>query len=134
MEADRIVAILEEFLADRNAGLVAVYLFGSLGRGTAGPSSDVDLGLLYAEPPDPGLSGPRSRLEEELERVLGRPVQAVVLNSASPDLVHRVLRDGKLVYEGDRSKRVRFEVAARRDYLDLLPVLLRYRRLEERRV
>jgi len=32
------------------------------------------------------------------------------------DLIHRVLRDGILVYEQDRSRRIRFEVQARNAY------------------
>ena len=51
-----------------------------------------------------------------------------MLETAPPDLVHRVLRDGVLVLEADRSRRVEFEVAARREYLDLVPVLEQYRR------
>jgi len=54
----------------------------------------------------------------------------VVLNDAPADLVHRVLRDGVLVLETDRSARIRFEVAKRNEYFDLLPILRRYRRLE----
>lgn len=76
------------------------------------------------------VSGPRSRIEGELESELGRTVQAVTLNTAPPDLVHRILRDGRLVHETDPSRRIRFEVAARSRYLDLLPVLNRYRRRE----
>jgi hypothetical protein len=52
----------------------------------------------------------------------------VILNDASPDLVHRVLRDGLLAFESDRSARIRFEVHARNEYFDLLPVLNDYRR------
>jgi len=45
------------------------------------------------------------------------------LNDAPPDLVHRVLRDGRLVLESDRTARVRFEVSARNAYFDVLPTL-----------
>jgi hypothetical protein len=51
----------------------------------------------------------------------------VVLNSAPADLVHRVLRDGQLLLDRDRSRRIRFEVKARNEYFDLQPVLARYR-------
>jgi hypothetical protein len=44
------------------------------------------------------------------------------------DLAHRVLRDGLLLLERDRSARIRFEVRARNEYFDLLPHLRRYRR------
>jgi hypothetical protein len=50
------------------------------------------------------------------------------LNRASVDLIHRILRDGILVYEAHRSARIHFEVQARREYLDLLPYLRQYRR------
>ena len=60
---------------------------------------------------------------------LGLPVQVVVLNTAPVDLVHRVLRDGRLLIDIDPSARVRFEVKARNEYFDLLPVLRRYRQL-----
>ena len=108
--------------------LLAVYLFGSQARRTAGVTSDVDLGLLYASAPPSTLDGLPFETEADLERLLGRPVEAIVLNAAPPDLVHRVLRDGELLLDRDRSKRIRFEVDARNRYFDLLPFLQRYRR------
>ena len=66
-------------------------------------------------------------LAAELEGALGRRVDVVVLDTAPPDLVHRVLRDGILVLDRDRSKRIGFEVAARNAYFDLKPFLDRYR-------
>lgn len=56
------------------------------------------------------------------------PVEAVILNHASPDLVHRVLRDGEILVDRDRSARLRFEVQAHNEYFDLLPILDLYRR------
>lgn len=107
----------------------AAYLFGSRARGTDRAGSDVDLGVLFTETPPASLHGPPSRIANSLEWELGTDVQVVVLNTAPADLVHRVLRDGVLVHEADRTARVRFEVARRREYLDLVPVLRRYRRM-----
>jgi uncharacterized protein len=112
----------------REREVVAVYLFGSAGRGTDGAGSDVDVGLLLRTDPPPTLAGLCGDLAYELERVLRREVDLVVLNRAPADLVHRVLRDGHLVFESDRSSRIAFEVRRRREYFDLLPVLLEYRR------
>lgn len=67
-------------------------------------------------------------IESELECLLGRPVQVVALNRASPDLIHRVLRDGRLVLDLDRSARIRFEVRSRNQYFDMAPVRRLYRR------
>jgi uncharacterized protein len=112
--------------------IAAAYLFGSVARGTAGPGSDVDLGLLYTDDPPRTLAGLGLDLENDLERLLGLPVQVVVLNRAPVDLVVRVLRDGKLLFEGNAVKRVRFEVRSRMEFWDLEPFIRRYRRLEER--
>src|SRR5215471_11743866 len=108
--------------------VTAVYLFGSQARGTPHPDSDIDLGLLYAEPPAARLMEQPFLLESELSTALGRPVQCVVMNLAPPDLVHRILRDQQLLLDRDPSVRVRFEVAARNRYFDLKPFLDRYRK------
>jgi Predicted nucleotidyltransferases len=121
---------LRDYFPARREGIVAAYLFGSEARGTSGPDSDVDVAVLYSGEPPATLDSPALTLEGDLERLLGRPVEVVVLNSAPVDLVHRVLRDGRLVFEGDRSARIAFEVKARNEYFDLLPILRRYRRLE----
>jgi hypothetical protein len=126
---DRVLleATLRDFFAGHAEGIVAVYLFGSQARDTAGPRSDVDLGILYTVPPPRTLEALPLDLEVEVERVLRMPVEIVVLNSAPPDLVHRVLRDGRLIAEHDRSHRIRFEVKARNEFFDLQPLLARYR-------
>jgi uncharacterized protein len=131
MDDGQIIATVRQYFSAQPRDLVAVYLFGSVARQAGRGTSDVDIGLLYREAPPPTLCGPTARLEDELEGILGRQVEVVVLNNAPVDLVHRVLRDGEVVYQGDRSARIRFEVAARREYFDLLPVLRRYRKMEE---
>lgn len=125
---EALVPQLVRYFSHHGEGLAAVYLFGSHARATVREGSDLDLGLLFVDPPEPRIDAPPSRIEDDLEARLRRPVQAVTLNTAPPDLVHRVLRDGILVHEADRSLRIRFEVAARNAYFDLLPILRRYRR------
>jgi predicted nucleotidyltransferase len=110
----------------RIEGLVAAYLFGSQARGAAHAASDVDIGLLLEEPPAT-LDDLHLDVAADLERELGAPVDLVVLNRAPGELVHRVLRDGELLVENDRSARIRFEVRARNDYFDLEPVRRVYR-------
>lgn len=110
----------------RVEGLVAAYLFGSQARGTAHASSDVDVALLLDSPPET-LDDLHLDVAADLAKELGMPVDVVVLNRASGDLIHRVLRDGELLVENDRSARVRFEVRARNDYFDMAPVRHAYR-------
>jgi hypothetical protein len=49
------------------------------------------------------------------------------LNRAPVDLRVRVLRDGRLLVDLDRSARIRFEVQTRNEAFDLEPILSRYR-------
>jgi predicted nucleotidyltransferase len=129
MDLEPLSSALRGFFRDGPPDVMAVYLFGSRARETATASSDVDVAVLYAEPPAPSLEGlgPALDIEADLERMLGLPVQVVILNQAPVDLVHRVLRDGKLLIDRDPSRRIRFEVKARNEFFDLQPILARYR-------
>ncbi len=124
---------LKKFFEVEPNGPVSVYLFGSVARGTDTSRSDVDVAILFPQSPPKTYDGLPLRLEGELEKLLGRPVQVVVLNHAAADLRHRVLRDGKLILDRDRSFRIRFEVQTRNEYFDLQPILQRYRRFPENR-
>ena len=123
-----IEARLKTFFEADSRGALAVYLFGSVARGEAGPRSDIDIGVLYAQAPPATLDSPPRRLESDLDRFLGLPLQVVTLNGAPPDLIHRVLRDGKLVLDRDRAARIAFEVRARNEYFDMEPIRRLYRR------
>ncbi|MEM1416075.1 MAG: nucleotidyltransferase domain-containing protein [Myxococcota bacterium] len=129
MERAELVRRLGRAFASRE-GVSAAYLFGSRARGTERPTSDVDVGVLFAQPRARGLVGLPTELEAALGEALSLPVQVIDLERASPDLVHRVLRDGILVSEADPSARVRFEVKRRNEYFDVLPHLERYRRAQ----
>lgn len=129
---DELTAALRQALLS-HPDVVAAYLFGSAARGELRSTSDIDVGVLLDGPPNPSSrprltrSSLRADLQADLETAVRRPVDLVVLNHASPDLIHRVLRDSVLLVERDRSARIRFEVGARNEYFDVLPFLLRYR-------
>ncbi len=128
MELSEIENAIRQVLASRPERVVAAYLFGSTARGTAGPRSDVDVGVLFEKDPPHTIDGAGFDIEAELERRLKRPVQIIVLNWAPPDLVHRVLRDGRRVVDASPSRRIAFEVRSRSEYFDLERHLRRYRR------
>ena len=119
---------LQAFFNRDHIGIVCGYVYGSVARGEARSASDIDIAVLYAQEPPPTLDGLGLELGYTLERLLGKPVDLVILNRAPLDLIHRVLRDGVLVCESDPSARIRFEVQARSAYFDLLPYLRQYRR------
>lgn len=130
-ERDQVVARLRSFFTTYDADVVAAYLFGSTARGQARPGSDVDVAVLLAAPPPATLASIPVELESALTHDLGITTQVVILNRSPVDLVKRVLRDGILIAERDRSRRIAFEVRARNAYWDLLPVLERYRAARE---
>lgn len=118
-----------EARAERD-GIAAAYLFGSVARGTARSDSDVDVGVLYSQDPPQTLAGLSIgfNLGWDLEELLGLPVQVVILNDVSADLSFRILRDGKLLVDRDRSRRIAFEVRTRNEHWDMEPMLRRIRR------
>jgi predicted nucleotidyltransferase len=128
VDAAAVEARLKAFFGDDPRGALAVYLYGSVARGQARPDSDVDIGVLFATDPPATLDAPQFAIEAALERVLASPVQVVALNRAPADLVHRVLRDGRVVLDRDRAARIRFEVRSRNEYFDLAPIRRLYRR------
>jgi predicted nucleotidyltransferase len=121
-------ARLRSFFEADARGAIAVYLFGSVARSEARADSDVDVGVLFEADPSPTLEAPQFELEGDLERLFRAPVQVVALNYAPADLVHRVLRDGRLILDRDRSARIRFEVRSRNEYFDMAPIRAVYRR------
>jgi predicted nucleotidyltransferase len=119
---------IRNFFQARVPEVLAVYLFGSEARGTAGARSDIDIAVLLAHDPPSTFAGLCLDLESTLARRLAREVDLVVLNRAPPDLVHRVLRDARLLIDRDAAARIRFEVKARNEYFDLQPILEQCRR------
>ncbi len=127
MNHDQLVEQIRKALAPMGKELVCAYLFGSTARGTERPGSDLDLALLLSKAPPSTLRGSQFELADSLSEAMGRTVDLVLLNRASLDLIHRVLRDGLLLLDNDPSTRIRFEVKARNEYFDLLPYLREYR-------
>jgi predicted nucleotidyltransferase len=128
VEREKLEAQVASVMAEGGDDIIAVYLYGSVARGSDTSSSDVDLAVLYRNAPPRTLDAQPFGLEAALERLIGRDVQVIVLNDAPVDLVHRVLRDGRILVERDRAARIRFEVRARNEYFDLAPTLEQYRK------
>jgi predicted nucleotidyltransferase len=49
MDGAAVETQLRDYFSKQPRGIVATYLFGSFGRGTAGPGSDVDVAVLYGD-------------------------------------------------------------------------------------
>ncbi len=97
-----------------------LYLFGSAARGKQGPLSDFD----FAFQAKSGLN-PKKRfalklnVRDRMSRALKtNDIDIVDLEEAPPLLVHRILKDGKILYCASPRHRVRFEFARLTEYLD----------------
>lgn len=101
--------------------VVAVWVFGSVARGRERPDSDVDVAVLRGRASSGTLDDLLTTLAADVERAVGRQVDLVVVDDADPDLVQRVLRDGVLVLDRDRRRRIAFEVRKRNEFFDLAP-------------
>jgi predicted nucleotidyltransferase len=115
---ERLSALAEAWRSE--ADLAALYLFGSLARGTAGLRSDVDLAVILRRDLDAGGRW-RKRLEliGRASDLLGTDaVDVVVLEDAPSALGHRVLRDGRLLCERDSARRTAVAEDVMRRYLD----------------
>jgi predicted nucleotidyltransferase len=74
-ERERIIALLQTHADDiRSRGIVRLALFGSIARGEAGPSSDVDL-LIEVDPGVKFTLVDLAGAERFLAALLGRPVE-----------------------------------------------------------
>jgi predicted nucleotidyltransferase len=120
---DRHTTALTEF-AGSHREVLAIFIFGSLAKGQARESSDVDIAV-YVEPDAVPQSALTLRLGYivELERAIGKRVDLVLLNQAPPLLRHQVFRHGRLVFERDRARVRRFIGDALVEFYDEITTL-----------
>ncbi|MBI5234942.1 MAG: nucleotidyltransferase domain-containing protein [Deltaproteobacteria bacterium] len=139
-EADRICKTLKSALGKRSE-IKFAYLFGSLAKGTAGRTSDIDVAV-YVD--DKALKmeqgyGYKAELTTALMSALGtNKVDVVVLNVAKPFLRHQVMKNGKVILSNDAREAADFIVDTMRRYDDakrLMAIQHHYmlRRIEEGR-
>jgi len=77
-------------------GIARLEVFGSAGRGDAGPESDVD--LLYELQPGTRLGWHIEYLADELSAIFGRPVDLVSRSALHERLREKVLAEARLLY------------------------------------
>ena len=118
VEGDEIVDRLGQVLAGEDDVRLA-YLFGSRARGGARRDSDYDIAVLL----DSATVRDQGTIVRRLAGRLGREVSStlidlVVLNDAHPLLSHRILRDGRVLFQRSPEERVRFAIRTIREYQD----------------
>jgi len=99
------------------------YLFGSEAKGMSRPGSDVDIAILlntyfFAE----GRLDLRLKIAEKLNKLFGREIDVVILNTAGSLLKFQVVRDGKPVFERKKGVEKKFRLNSVKEYFDYLPI------------
>lgn len=112
-----LVRRIESYGSSRSC-IEALFLFGSVARGEARPGSDVDIGVLFTHGTKPaGLEV--LQLNHDLNELLQRDdVQVVSLNDAPALLLHRVARDGHVLYAKTNRAVAEFYIYALQQYED----------------
>jgi len=108
---EKIAAALRPLM--RRPDIQLVVLFGSTVRGDTHRDSDIDVGILAAEPFDP------IDMTNEISGYLGTSrVDVVDLRRASPLLALEALRHGRVLYESNPGYYAAFYSLALRRYVD----------------
>jgi len=103
-------------ILEERFGLDTLWLFGSAASGAARPDSDLDIAvLLRSRPSVQDLLAAR----ESLGSALGRDVDLVDLEQASPILAMQVIRHGSILHESAPGHRVLFAAGLVARYEDL---------------
>jgi len=116
-------------VADERFGLVAMWLHGSHAKGHAGPQSDVDLAVLLTDQP---TAIEKLSLQADMAAAIGAEVDLAVLDrDSSPILFRQLIKHGRLIVDGDATRRAYYALRMMTAYHDLK---ISRRRAEERLV
>jgi uncharacterized protein len=113
-----ILETLERFFKE-TGDVSLVFLFGSIAAGRSHRKSDVDIAILFKPPPGVDRSEDISDMAGRLSALLGKEVDLVQLDRASPVLKMQVLKNGVLVYSSDKGHFYRFQMDTVNQYDDL---------------
>lgn len=107
----------------RDNGVAAGYVFGSYARGTAGPISDIDVGVAFKKTikAEEDQSLKIESIRSGLEKIFGRDRADVVnLGTAKNPLIRYaiVIGEGEELFADDRARRTEIVLKALRDYED----------------
>jgi len=107
--------------------IVSVYLFGSILKGNAGKTSDIDLAFLLDEKAyklDAIIAmSPAHLIAAKVGMQLDRETDVTILNSASLEIAYEVVTTGKCLFERDPDLRMEYEIKIKGMYFDFRPFL-----------
>ncbi len=123
MNMEEIERVAKEIFSNRKE-IVASYIYGSFLKGNH--YEDVDIGILVDENFKPSVfyeTGIAREFEQKLQTSIDEKVSfdVRILNRRPLRFLFNVLKESKLIYVGDESKRIGFESRIMKEYLDFKP-------------
>ena len=112
----KIRPIVEEL---KRGEVQAIYLFGSHAKGSARPTSDIDICVITNK------DIPRSAKEEIMSNS-SRNIDVPLFWDLPPTIRFRVFQEGKLLYTKDELSLQRIKVDTLKSYLDIQPIIKRH--------
>lgn len=102
----------------RDAEISAAILFGSEALGQADQNSDIDIALLY-NPKKDYQDFDLFQVRQNLSDLMGRDVDVVLLNDASPIVAMQAIKNGIPLFIRDKQVYQKFEIRLITDYADI---------------
>jgi len=112
----KIRPIVEEL---KRGEVQAIYLFGSHAKGSARPTSDIDICVITNK------DIPRSAKEEIMSNS-SRNIDVSLFWDLPPTIRFRVFQEGKTLYTKDELSLQRIKVDTLKSYLDIQPIIKRH--------
>lgn len=96
--------IVQYFLQKPN--IAALYLFGSSAKRNNKHSRDIDIAVMF-DPYDPNREGMEFLLySADMQGIVNKNVDLVCYNQSDPVLRYEILKNGCLIFEGNREARI----------------------------
>jgi hypothetical protein len=106
-------------ILSKDNNIIAAYLFGSYAVGVANEDSDFDVAVLVENVPNDSIDY-RIKKAMELEKILGKDVDFVIINNSSYILTFQIFKEGKIIYEKDADKRAVYQMHFLSRYYDYI--------------
>jgi len=135
MNIEELKKVITEVLTERKEIIVS-YLYGSVLYRDF--HEDIDIGLLISDNFKPKLMY-EAKIAGKLEKKLintfreTKPVDLRILNDKPLRFLFSMLKNSKIIYSNDESKRVQFEAKIMKEYLDIKPHFEIYDNMRELR-
>ncbi len=114
----KLLAQIKDYFKD-NKSVAAVYLFGSMATGNETVISDIDIAILLKPSVNPYKPiDIQLNVMADLEMLLKKRVDVVLLGYADPILEHQIRKDGTILLDKAPNVRIVYEIEARKKYFD----------------